>query len=153
MCHSASAEISGGIRQNARGAGKGRQTRRRHYGGDAIRNLDKRVAGRVSGAHIRRGHLGGARHDIRGRFGQGRHAPVRGDIFLISAACLRQYNPRCGDRLAAGGAMHRPCRTGRGGRCHPPRCVRHELSQSHTGHDHCLAGRRDDIAQSYAHGA
>ena len=96
-----------------------------------------------SGQGVRHRHHGAARHHLFGRSGSKRVYTVLHHIFNLFAACLRPDYPRCRAAAASGHLLHRPCRSGGGGRGYAPRPFRPGIPALHTEHGGLLPAERD----------
>jgi len=114
------AQISGRLRPHSHRTRPLRQTYRRHHSSHAVRHIHVDNAKRTPRPRLRCRHIRKPRRDLRRRFGQGRHAPVRRHILQLPAARLRPYHPRRGYSETPRDLLYRSCRTRRRGRNDTP---------------------------------
>ena len=113
------------VRRDGHQAGRGRRPDRRDHRGDGRTDRAAAVRGALPRPLLRRRHRRAARRHGRGRDGDGRDAPDRGDLLDVPQPSVGPGRLRRRAAPPAGRVLHRSSRDHRSGRPEPPRRVRH----------------------------
>ena len=106
---------------------------------------------RTAKARVRRGYCRRSCSDFLGRYGERRLVAFLQHLFIVHAACLRQYHSRCSHHEIEHGALFGPCRTRGRGWTDTSRCFRPCFPSSNSEPHHCFAVRRAGIAPTDVH--